>query len=217
MKAVIFDLDGTLVDSAAAICDNANVLMAEQGWPLLDVKEAQRYIGNGARRFLELALQARDGAYDPATFETRLARLNHIYANAPADANPRYPGVQQLLETLHQRDGVALGICTNKPAAPTRVIVEAYGWADMFGAVVGGDELSERKPHPLPLRTVVERLQADAAVYVGDSEVDAATAAAAQIPFVLYTEGYRKTPVADIVADAAFSDYDALLAIIDRL
>ena len=69
LKAVIFDLDGTLVDSAAAICANANVLMAERGWASLDVKEAQRFIGHGARRFLEQALAAREGAYDPGTFE----------------------------------------------------------------------------------------------------------------------------------------------------
>ena len=217
MKAVIFDLDGTLIDSAAAICDNANILMAEHGWPPLDVAEARRYIGHGARWFLEQALQARNGAYDPATFEARLARLNEIYAAAPADANPPYPGVENVLRTLHGRRDMAIGLCTNKPAAPTRVIVEAFGWSAIFGAVIAGDQLAERKPHPLPLLTAVERLGATSAVYVGDSEVDAATAAAARITVVLYAEGYRKTPISEIAFDAMFSEFAELPGIIDRL
>ncbi|MFT5509359.1 MAG: phosphoglycolate phosphatase [Hyphomicrobiaceae bacterium] len=216
LKAVIFDLDGTLVDSAAAICANANELMAELGCPPLDVKEAQSYIGHGARRFLEQALAVREGAYDAATFETRMERFYEIYGAAPPDANPPYPGVEEVLRTLHDRDGVALGMCTNKPGVPTKTIIDAYGWTDLFGAVLPGDALAERKPHPLPLLTAVERLGASSAVYIGDSEVDAATAEAAKIPFILFTEGYRKTPVAEIKADAVFSDHADLLAIIDR-
>ncbi|MFY0613838.1 MAG: phosphoglycolate phosphatase [Hyphomicrobiaceae bacterium] len=217
MKAVIFDLDGTLIDSAAAICDNANVLMAEFGWPLLDVREARQYIGHGAPWFLEKALQAREGAYDPDTFDARLARLNEIYAAAPASANPPYPGVEAVLKSLHARADITIGMCTNKPAAPTMVIVEAFDWSRYFGTVIAGDQLSERKPHPLPLLTAIEQLGAKSGVYVGDSEVDAETAAAANIPFVLYANGYRKTPVADIAADAVFTDHTDLPDIIDRL
>lgn len=217
MKAVVFDLDGTLVDSAAAICENANVLMGEFGWGFLDVAEAKSYVGNGARRFLELALQAREGAYEPETFEDRLTRFYEIYNAAPPEANPPYAGAEKVLRTLHERRDTAIGMCTNKPGVPTMAILDAFNWTPLFGAVLPGDALPERKPHPLPLLTAVERLGADSAVYIGDSEVDAATAAAAKIPFVLFTEGYRKTPVEEMAADAVFSDYGDLLEIIDSV
>jgi phosphoglycolate phosphatase len=217
LKAVIFDLDGTLVDSAAAICANGNKLLGELGLPLLSVPEAKRYIGNGARVFLEQALKARDGAYDPATFEVRFQRLHEIYAAAPGEDNTPYPGVESVLGALHARAQVALGMCTNKPAAPTKMVVDAHGWNKIFGAVVGGDELPERKPHPMPLLTVIERLGASEAVYIGDSEVDAATAKAAGIPFVLFTEGYRKGPIDAMPHRATFSHYRELLAIIDDI
>lgn len=217
LKAVIFDLDGTLVDSAAAICENANKLMGECGWRDLDVAEAKSYVGNGARRFLELALQARDGAYDPETFEDRLTRFYEIYNAAPPEANPPYAGAENVLRTFHERRDTAIGMCTNKPGMPTMAILNAFDWTPLFGAVLPGDALPERKPHPLPLLTAVERLRADSAIYVGDSEVDAATAAAAKIPFVLFTEGYRKTPVEEMTADAVFSHHDELIGIIDAL
>ena len=108
-------------------------------------------------------------------------------------------------------------MCTNKPAAPTEVVLAAFGWSKLFGAVIAGDALSERKPHPLPLLTAIERLGASSALFVGDSEVDAETAAAAKVPFALFTEGYRKSPVHEIRSDWTFSHHDELAAIVDAI
>jgi len=216
LQAVIFDLDGTLVDSAAAICENANVVMNELGLDELSVAETKTYIGHGSRRFLEQAMTARDQPVDSPDFEKAFGRLQEVYAGQPGEANRPFDGVQDVLAALHGR-GIALGLCTNKPAAPTRQVVEAHGWVAMFGAVVAGDDLVQRKPDPTPLRTVIARLGVETAIYIGDSEVDALTAAAAEIPFVLFTEGYRKGPAADIKAQANFGRYDELDRVLARL
>ena len=216
LKAIIFDLDGTLVDSIAALQAIATELMDEMGWRPLERAEARAYIGHGSRWFLEQALRARD-VWDPDAFETRFTRFHEIYANAPGAANTPFPAVSTVLEKLRNREGLALGLCTNKPKAPTRVVLEAHGWAPLFDCVIAGDELAERKPHPLPLETVVSRTGAREAVYIGDSEVDCATAAAAGIPFVFFTEGYCNAPLDETAVHASFSRYDDLIDILDRL
>jgi phosphoglycolate phosphatase len=215
MTAVIFDLDGTLVDSAAALRDIANTYMSRRGLSSLDLAEARSYIGNGAQVLLRSALRARD-AYDPARFDEHFAEFHRVYSEAPGSANIPFPGVEDALRRL-RAEGYKLGLCTNKPATPTRVVLEAHGWQALIPVVICGDTLPERKPDPAPLHEAKRRLGVTRLVYVGDSEVDAATAEAAGVPFLLFTEGYRKTPIADLPHTATFSHFADLPALVARL
>lgn len=215
MTAVVFDLDGTLIDSVGAITDIANSLMDELDLPPLSVDEARGYIGNGAGRFVERALAARD-AWQPATFAERLDRFNALYAEAPGEANTPFPGAEAALRQLAD-GGHRLGLCTNKPLAPTLVVLRALGWEQLFGAVIAGDVLPDRKPHPAPLLEAARQLDRKDVIYIGDSEVDAETALAAGVPFVLFTEGYRKSPVAALSHAANFSDFATLPDIINEI
>ena len=215
MTAVIFDLDGTLIESAPAIRDIINELMVEIGLPSLDLKETIGYIGHGIPHLLEQTLTAR-GANDEREFPARLDRLHALYGAAPPGANDPFPGATEALQDLHEA-GFRLGICTNKAANATINVIEAMGWDKLIGSVIAGDTLPQRKPDPTPLLEAVARLDQTTAIYVGDSEVDAATAAAAKIPFVLFTEGYRKAPVEQLEHAATFSDFGELTTIIDRI
>jgi len=213
LRAVVFDLDGTLIDSVQAIAGIGDRLLAELGLPPLTLEEARSYIGNGAAKFVERALSARGQAVDKAALAPHVARFQLFYAEAPASANVPFPGVERALRELRS-SGVALGLCTNKPAAPTHNVIEGLGWSDLFAAVVTGDTLGVHKPDPAPLRHCAELLGADTTAsnyaYVGDSEVDAATAEAARVPFFLFTEGYRKTPVEQLPHRVLFSDFARL-------
>ncbi|MBU1211490.1 MAG: phosphoglycolate phosphatase [Alphaproteobacteria bacterium] len=213
MTGIVFDLDGTLIESAPAIRDIANALMAELDLPALDVAETRRYIGNGAGRFLEQALQARR-AHSPGAFDAQLARFMVLYDAAPPAANQPMPGSSEAIHDLAAA-GCKLAICTNKPMQPTRTLLKSFGWDRLFAAVVAGDTLPERKPHPAPLLKAAADLGTTATFYVGDSEVDAATAEAAGLPFLLFAEGYRKSPLSEIRHAASFTAFADLRGLIE--
>ena len=211
MKAVIFDLDGTLIHSVPDMHAAVNALLGEESAQPLDEATVQSFVGDGLAKLVERVMRA--SGLDMAFHEDLTARTLAHYNRENGSRTRPYPLVPETLAALKAKD-FALGICTNKPAAPARDVLDHLGLLSHFDVVVGGDTLACRKPDPAPLLHVMSLLGAtpEQALYVGDSEVDAATAQAANIDFALYTEGYRKTRIEDFDTVLAFDRFDKLAA-----
>ncbi len=209
---LIFDLDGTLIDSAPDIQAAVNRMLAQEGLAPLDLRTVTSFVGNGLPKLVERVM-ARCGL-DPARHK-HLTQVTLSFYNAdPATLTRPYPGVPQALTAL-ETAGHRLALCTNKPEAPARAILDDLGLARHFPVVVGGDTLAVNKPDPAPALECVRLMGGGAAAFIGDSEVDAATAEAAGLPFYLFTEGYRKSPVEALPHHAAFRDFADLPSLID--
>lgn len=211
MGNVIFDLDGTLIDSAPDIRAAGNLVLAEQGVAPMDLDETISFIGKGTPVFIGRMIAAR--GLDTALQDQMLAAFLVHYADA-VHLTTLYPGVTDCLDQLSAH---RLGICTNKPVAPAHAVLTHFGLRARFDVVLGGDSLTQRKPDPAPLLACVTALGGGPTVYVGDSEVDAETAERANLPFALFTEGYRHTPVDALPHDATFERFEELPAIVARL
>ncbi|MFQ5439277.1 MAG: phosphoglycolate phosphatase [Paracoccaceae bacterium] len=210
MRAVIFDLDGTLIDSAPEINGIANRVLEAENLAPITLADTRRFIGEGAGVFVSRMMAARGVDPSPRTHKRLLADFIGFYDHA-VSLTRLYPHVRETLTAL-AAEGFRLGICTNKPLDPTRFVLEHFGLAPLFPVIIGGDSLPQRKPDPAPLRAAIEQLGAPDVVFVGDSEIDAETARAAGVPFALFTKGYRKSGIADMPHDLAFSDYSDLSA-----
>jgi phosphoglycolate phosphatase len=208
MAAVIFDLDGTLVDSAPDIHAAVNRMLLAEGEAPLDFEAVKRFIGNGVPTLIARVMVSRGRAGEDIHARW-LMRFMADYAARPAVLTRVYPGVPDALEAL-RKAGHGLGICTNKPEAPARHVLEAFGMAGFFSAVMGGDSLAVQKPDPAPLHAVAQALGDGPVIFVGDSEVDSETAKSAGVPFLLFTGGYRKNPVEAIAHHARFEAFEAL-------
>lgn len=216
MKAVILDLDGTLVDSAADLQAAANRLMRQHGLPELGLATVTCFIGQGIPRLVERCF-AHNGV-TPADLAAEVARFKRYYADEGHRRTRLMPGAATALRRLAAGD-FALGLCTNKDEGPTRAILGRLGVESLFHAVIGGDSGFAKKPDAAPLLACVTQcgISPSEAAYVGDSETDEATAQAAGLPFLLYTEGYRRGPAATMRAAATFNDFATLPRLIAQL
>ncbi|MBC6981727.1 phosphoglycolate phosphatase [Caulobacter sp. 17J80-11] len=215
--AVVFDLDGTLVDTAPDIIGALNVLLAEAGLPTAPVEAGRRLIGGGVRRLLERGF-AEAGAAFAGDTPDRVARFMEVYGARVARESRPYPGVEAALDSL-LAEGARLTICTNKPTALADALLEQLGLRARFGAVVGADAVARGKPDPQHFQRAVADAGGDPclSVMVGDSHTDVATGRAAGVPVVLVPFGYTETPAALLGADVVIGDFAELPAVVRRL
>lgn len=201
-KAIVFDLDGTLVDSAPEIAAALNSAMAGIDQPPFSLNDVQSFIGGGAKVALQRALIARGTHIDAPVFDAMMAAFYKVYAEVSEAGNGLYPGVKETLAELRGH-GVPLGVCTNKADHITAIALRALGIAPFFSAVVGASDDLPRKPAPDMLLAVLAQLGARPAeaLVVGDSRSDVGAARAAGCPVVAVSYGYAHGPVVDLAAD----------------
>lgn len=211
-RAVVFDLDGTIINSAPAMQKIAGTFLARHDRAPLTLEETRAFIGEGARTFCRRMLAARDIAADEAALDAAYERFLSLYVAAPAADNAVYHGAQEALAAI-AGSGRALGLCTNKPEGPTQKVLGAFDLASILQAIVTGDTLAEKKPHPAPLLHAIAQLGArpEDTLFVGDSETDAKTAAAASVDFALHMNGYAHDAAA-LDCGFRFRDWSELAA-----
>lgn len=211
--AVVFDLDGTLVDTAPDIVAYLNEMLGELGRPSLDLDQVRPMIGDGVRRLLIRGLEASGGVPEGIDIEQLFNRYIQRYTAEPVRTSRPYDGMVDTLEALANA-GVRLGVCTNKPQAPTNKLLKTLNLDRYFGAVLGGDALPTKKPDPAHLLAVLERLEVrpERAALIGDSGTDLKTARAAGTPCILVSFGYTAIPAAELGADRVVDHARALVS-----
>jgi phosphoglycolate phosphatase len=213
---LVFDLDGTLVDSAPDLRRGLNEVLEAAGRRPLSPPEVRAIIGDGVARLVERAFAHTGAPISPAALPDQVARFLVHYARGRHALTRPYPGVVETLTELRAR-GHRLAVCTMKPIAPTLELLDALDLAPHFAAVTGGDSLPTRKPDPGHFMGTLALIGAvpAAAVMVGDSANDVATARAAGVPAVVVSYGYATVPAADLGADAVIDAFADILAWLD--
>jgi phosphoglycolate phosphatase len=214
-RSVIFDLDGTLVDSAPDLTAALNYSLAVLGRPPASEASVRDMVGHGARALLQKGLAATGELTAELVEQGFPIFIDHYRANLSRLTRP-FPGVEAALEQLAAL-GVTLGICTNKQEALASALIEQLGWAGRFACVIGGDTLPVRKPDPAPLLAAITQAGGGPAAFIGDSITDTDTGRNAAIPTVAVSFGFSDRPVAELGANAVIDHYDQLLAALRSL
>lgn len=212
---VVFDLDGTLVDSAPDMCATVNRMLRASGLPGIDVSQARSFIGDGIAMFVERAWRAAGPGLSGAERDATVSAFIAAYEHAPAVLTRPYPGVTETLTELERR-GFVLAVCTNKLQAISERILADLAFPVRFRSIVGGDRATERKPAPGHLLQVLAEAGAipGETVMVGDSAHDTEMARRAGVRSVLVTYGYARRDPATIEADHRIERFPDLLGLV---
>jgi phosphoglycolate phosphatase len=211
VSTIIFDLDGTLVDTAPDLVETLNVVLGREGLPAIAYEEGRLLVGGGARRMIERGVASEGNARTAADLDRMFNDFIVYYADHVADRSRPFPGVVEALDTLAAR-GCRLAVCTNKLEWLSVRLLKALGLADRFAAICGQDTFAVQKPHPDALRGTLEKAGGTIhrAVMVGDSQTDIASARAAGMPVIAVDFGYTDIPVSQLAPDRIISHFSTL-------
>ncbi|KAA0972739.1 phosphoglycolate phosphatase [Aureimonas fodinaquatilis] len=217
-KAVLFDLDGTLVDSIPDIHESLNEAIAGDAGREFSVAEVTGFVGQGVQRLVERAYAALGRSLDVATRDAMVSRFLEVYGPRATRLTRLNAGAQATVERL-AANGCLLAVVTNKPGSETREILAHFGIADGMNVVVGGDAGPPKKPEPdlLLLACAELNVQPQDALFVGDSENDVAAARAAGMAVVVLAGGYTSLSLEELAADAALQSLGDLPQVIVML
>jgi phosphoglycolate phosphatase len=213
---LLFDLDGTLVDTLPDLTNALNEVLRLRGYAPLTPQEVKPMIGDGMPMLLARGFAAR-GADGAAAGEMQ-PRFVEIYESSAANLSRPYPGVPETLAALRRR-GYGTAVCTNKPQHATGEVLRGMGLDKLFDGYAGGDRFAVRKPDPGHLLNLIAALGGDPAraAMIGDSENDALSARAARLPLILFRYGYARSDPAQLGADIVLDGFGDLPAALDAL
>jgi phosphoglycolate phosphatase len=217
-RAIIWDLDGTLIDSAADLTAALNRLLLERGLGRLPRAAVRPMIGDGAAALVDRGFRAAGAPLSAEHRKTTVRRFLCLYAENAVRETRAFDGALAVMDAL-TRAGCVHAVCTNKPRAISALILDRLGFAERTEALIGAESTTHNKPHPAPLLSCLRRLDVpgDVAVMIGDSAVDVLAARAAGLPVVVVSFGYSRQPVQNLGADAIVEHLDQIPGVIAQL
>lgn len=212
-SAILFDLDGTLVDSAQDLSAALNHVLRKAHRPEIDISRVRHMVGDGARALIIKGFSETGSLPDTSDIQEILEDFLEYYLHNISDRTTLFPGARQVIEALYEMD-IPLGLCTNKAHKLSEKLIREIGITDYFSVLIGGDSFNYCKPDPRHLTSTLEQMKAsaDQAVMVGDSANDILAAQAANIPVIGVSFGYTKVPLSDLNPDIIIDHYDDFLA-----
>lgn len=210
---LVFDLDGTLVDTAPDLVDTLNVVFRREGFAPLAYKDARNFVGGGARAMIARGLNAQGRVLSPERLDRLFTDFVAHYSEHLTERSLPFPGLGEALDLLAAR-GCQFAVCTNKLEALSVQLLGKLGLADRFVAICGQDTFGIQKPDPEMLRRTVRVAggKLEEAVMIGDSITDIRTARAAGVPIIAVDFGYNEQPIAEFGPDRIISHFSELPA-----